>query len=42
MIGVAPLNNKRIFEKSDDSAPFELETKNKWVSGDNLKEHKQA
>lgn len=43
MIGVAPLDNKRIFfEKSVDSASFQFETKNKWDSGDNFKERKQA
>lgn len=44
MIGVlTPSDNKRrIFEKSVDSAPCQFETKNKWVSGDNFEQRKQA
>lgn len=42
MIGVAPLTTKEFFEKSMDSAPFQLETKNKWISGDNFEQRKQA
>lgn len=33
---------KNFLEKSVDPAPFQLETKNKWVSGDNFEERKQA